>query len=298
MVDHSLRPKEIRWFFRARLPALIAVAAVAFAAGFSFIDEPFKGGPDLSWKEAAYFTAPMTPDAPKKPSHLATLKSQNGGTENGPQGLSHPEKSAFLGPAPQGQQAPRPFKQAMTTLFWTGERATGENDYIANTESFWDKHWAAHYGGVDDPERRCGFHPCGFTPRENPFYVALPYGELDDSGKLKANASAIPLHLVSQGAREPSLKNHWVEIRRGNRTCYGQWEDVGPFETDDFDYVFGSAPHPKNRAGVGAGLDVSPAVWKCLGLEANATTSWRLVSEAEVPAGPWKDIITRGGGSQ
>jgi hypothetical protein len=41
---------------------------------------------------------------------------------------------------------------------------------------------------------------------------------------------------------------------------------VGPFEVDDFDYVFGATPNPRNTFDVKAGLDVSPAVWHYLGM--------------------------------
>jgi hypothetical protein len=75
------------------------------------------------------------------------------------------------------------------------------------------------------------------------------------------------------------------------RTCYGQWEDVGPFESDDFNYVFGfSKPINVNLAH--AGLDVSPALWHCLGMSRNDFTRWSFDDAANVPAGPWKDIVT------
>lgn len=34
-------------------------------------------------------------------------------------------------------------------------------------------------------------------------------------------------------------KGHWLEIRHGLKTCYAQWQDVGPFKTDLAAYVFG-----------------------------------------------------------
>ncbi len=221
-------------------------------------------------------------NAAGKSQRLALLPGEAAGGET-----SLPTAKVAFSPAPA-------FKQAITTMFWVGEQATRENGYIANVQSFWDRHWAANFGGVDDPDERCGYKPCGFTPRENPFYVALPYGELDDDGKLKPNAHAI---LPSDGAVS-SLKNRWVEIRHGERVCYGQWEDVGPFEVDDFDYVFGPAQTPKNRQDAAAGLDVSPALWKCLGLETNTPTLWRFVAGEEVPAGPWREIVTGSAGKR
>jgi hypothetical protein len=35
------------------------------------------------------------------------------------------------------------------------------------------------YGGIDDPVRRKGYEPAGFKPLENPFYAALPYGDME-----------------------------------------------------------------------------------------------------------------------
>lgn len=192
--------------------------------------------------------------------------------------------------APRGE-----YKSTITTLFWVGEKADASNDYIANDESYWDEEWQEHFGGVDDPLYRCGYHPCMFTPRENPFYVALPYGEFKEgSSRYKTSAAQVPWASVGNTPR-PLLKNRWVEVRYGTQTCYGQWQDVGPGESDDFAYVFDSAAMPQNSFGLRAGLDISPALWTCLGLETNATTSWRFIEERHVPEGPWKDIVTTSG---
>lgn len=185
------------------------------------------------------------------------------------------------------------YKQVITTLFWAGERADSSNAYISNKESFWDSKWQEHFGGVDDPDNRCGYRPCDFLPKENPFYFALPYGDFNDDGTEKDSIAQIPWY-EEKSPEESILKNQWIEIVYQGKTCYGQWEDVGPFEIDDFDYVFSNSP-PKNTLGVGAGLDVSPAIWDYLGLENNEVTKWRFVKEEEVPPGPWKEIITRSG---
>lgn len=185
------------------------------------------------------------------------------------------------------------YKHVLTTKFWVGEEEGPENDYIANDDSYWDIHWVEHYGGVDTPECRNGYLPCGFTPKENPFYIALPYGEYRaDSRSLKESVQQIPW--FSSTRTTSLLKNQWIEVTYKSTTCYGQWEDVGPFLIDDFDYVFGDAP-PSNTFGVRAGLDVSPALWDCLGLTTNATTSWRFVDAVDVPEGPWTKVITTSG---
>lgn len=74
------------------------------------------------------------------------------------------------------------------------------------------------------------------------------------------------------------------------KSCYAQWEDVGPFRTDHATYVFGDErllPNPNH----GAGIDVSPAVRDYLGLTAVDIVDWRFVEEAEVPTGRGRRIV-------
>lgn len=185
------------------------------------------------------------------------------------------------------------YKRAITTQFWVGESSNESNGFISNHESYWDDAWMTHFGGIDTPECRIGYYPCGFVPQENPFYVALPYGEFEEgSDILKRSAQNIPW--FSSNASESLLKNRWIEVVYQGKVCYGQWQDVGPFLTDDFDYVFGSNP-PTNTFGEQAGLDISPALWDCLGLTTNEVTEWRFVNTNQVPDGPWKKIITTRG---
>lgn len=185
------------------------------------------------------------------------------------------------------------YKLVMTTFFWVGEPETASNGYISNVASAWDAKWMEHYGGEDTGTSRCGYAPCAFTPKENPFYVALPYNDLDPKGQRKASASQVPWFSVAQNQKS-ILKNHWVEMVFNNRTCYGQLEDVGPTEHDDFSYVFGDAT-PINQFGAKAGLDASPAVRDCLGMKDNGLVNWRFVDETAVPDGPWKQTITTSG---
>ena len=187
------------------------------------------------------------------------------------------------------------FKEAITTLFWVGEPANSENDFIPNSMSYWDKDWQTHYGGLDDPERRSGHWPAGFRPKENPFYVALPYGEFTEASSLKRRVRKIPWY--SPGL-SPLLKNRWVEIQLEGRSCFAQWQDVGPCGEDDFEFVFGNAPQPKNAFDAKAGLDVSPAAWDVLGMQDNAWTAWRFVDARDVPDGPWTEIVTTSGNNR
>ncbi len=187
-----------------------------------------------------------------------------------------------------------PLHESITaTVFWIGEEGNEDNGYIPNIQSAWDDKWMERYGGTDDPNGRKGYFPAGFTPLENPFYFALPYNDFDADGKRKPAA----LELISWaktttwGSRESMCKNRWIEITKGRRTAYAQWEDVGPFGEDDAKYVFGDAA-PQNERNDRAGLDVSPAVRDYLGLSGIDKVNLRFISAENVPSGPWKEIMT------
>ncbi|MGZ4967710.1 MAG: hypothetical protein ACXV97_11075, partial [Chthoniobacterales bacterium] len=83
-------------------------------------------------------------------------------------------------------------------------------------------------------------------------------------------------------------KDRWIAIRKGNRVCYAQWEDCGPFRTDHFQYVFQNE-RPKPNLNRGAGLDVSPAVRDYLGLAPTDVTDWQFVEVRDVAPGPWRN---------
>jgi hypothetical protein len=182
-----------------------------------------------------------------------------------------------------------PWKRGIvTTVFWVGERPTANNP-VPNYKSSWDPRWAQNYGGLDDPDpsRRKNFIPAKFTPRQNPFYVALPYNDTT-RGTTKSEARrAIPW--FKQAFERPGksvLKGRWLAIKRGNRIAYAQWEDCGPFRTDHWQYVFGNA-RPLPNLNQGAGLDVSPAVRDYLGMRGKDVCDWKFVEARDVPPGPW-----------
>jgi hypothetical protein len=202
--------------------------------------------------------------------------------------LNGPAQGAF--DQATGVIAMSAFKNTMTTIFWVGENANDDNGFIHNHASYWDPNWVKSFGGVDSPKKRRGFFPAGFTPKENPFYAALPFAEVDANGKLKAAAKKIPG--FGKGGK-PLTKNRWIEIRYKGKSCFAQWQDVGPFGEDDFDWVFGSAKKPKNTQGLKAGLDISPAAAEYLGMSDSDKTEWRFVDDKEVPDGPWKAVVTR-----
>ena len=177
----------------------------------------------------------------------------------------------------------------VTTVFWIGESAGGNNP-IPNFRSSWDLNWQSNYGGFDTPERseRRNYIPVNFIPKQNPFYCALPYNDVTH-GQFKPEAPLlIPWFKQAYMGQGQSVCWHrWIAIRKGNRTCYAQWEDCGPFRTDHFQYVFGNE-RPKPNLNHGAGLDVSPAVRDYLGLQPTDVTDWQFVNTQDVPPGPWR----------
>jgi hypothetical protein len=178
------------------------------------------------------------------------------------------------------------------TVFWAGEGADSSNDYIHNRASAWMSDWVTAYGGIDDPEKRCGYRPCGFTPKENPFYFALPFNDYNENGlRPEADLQKIPWYTGSIPENTSIIKNRWIEVRYGDRVAYAQWEDVGPFGEDDASYVFGTARPAEPRAG----LDLSPALANYLRLDGRGVVSWRFVESGDVPKGEWTKIVTNSG---
>ena len=184
-------------------------------------------------------------------------------------------------------------KNITTTFFWAGEEAGKDNKNISNLPSAWDEQWVKHFGGVDDPDKRSGFFPAKFAPKENPFYFALPYNDFDDNGKRKQEVySLIPwAKEKTWGQLESVCKNRWIKIIKGDKAAYAQWQDVGPFKEDDKNYVFGTAD-PKSKINNNAGLDVSPAVNQYLGLADIDKADWQFIDASAVPDGPWKKVVT------
>jgi hypothetical protein len=179
------------------------------------------------------------------------------------------------------------------TVFWVGEPGDADNDFIQNRSSVWMEDWQSAYGGVDDPANRCGDYPCGLTPKENPYYFALPFNDYDGD-KLKSADKLKPIYWYSGSvpAGTSIIKNRWIKITNGNKTAYAQWEDAGPFGEGDAHYVFGPATaKPKEKR---AGLDLGPATAKYLGVptDGDGYVSWQFVDAKDVPAGPWKQIVT------
>jgi hypothetical protein len=195
---------------------------------------------------------------------------------------------------PRTGYARYPWKtDIVATVFWIGEQPTANNP-TPNHQSSWDTDWQKNFGGFDDPDpnhRGQNYCPAGFTPGLNPFYIALPYNDCLSYREHKPEAARVipwfSQKFIKKG--KSVLKGQWLAIRYGNRVCYAQWEDCGPFVTDDYDYVFGNAK-PKNGQNGGAGIDLSPAVRDYLGISSGNKCSWRFVDVNEVPPGAWRNL--------
>jgi hypothetical protein len=194
-----------------------------------------------------------------------------------------------LAPPPPEAGERFPWKaDIVTTVFWIGEEPSANNP-VPNRSSSWDKNWTSNYGGFDDPnpQHRSNYIPAKFTPRQNPFYCALPYNDKASTGHRPEAPRVVPwFGEAYQGPGVSTCKGHWIAIRKGNKVAYAQWEDAGPFRTDHWQYVFGNE-RPKPNLNRGAGLDVSPAVRDYLGLQSTDVTDWKFVDFSEVPHGPW-----------
>jgi len=181
-----------------------------------------------------------------------------------------------------------PWKTGIvSTVFWIGSAEKGEDDHGA---SAWDPKWKMHYGGFDDPDPRKRHHfiPASFVPRQNPFYIALPYNDVAE-GVTKPEAKVvIPWFQETFVADGKSVcRDRWLAIRNSaGKVCYAQWSDCGPFGSDQWQYVFGNEKPRPNLNG-GAGLNVSPAVREYLQLQGTDVVDWKFVETKEVPHGPW-----------
>lgn len=190
-----------------------------------------------------------------------------------------------------------PWKTHITcTVFWCGEEPCEKNP-TPNDKSSWDTKWKENFGGYDDPdpENRIAnhmsgeFRPKGFIPKLNPFYIALPYNDVESGNRHKSEASRV-IPWFSEFSPKPGksvLKSRWVQIYYQKKSCYAQWEDCGPWLTDDWVYVFGNHP-PKTKNNGSAGIDISPSIRDYLGVKSGEKLHWRFVDDHQVPQGPWK----------
>ena len=202
----------------------------------------------------------------------------------------------------------------VATTFWVGEIFDPSAPDGSQVSSTYDGHWLAHYGGCDgvlhgtvcetEPRSaRNGWFPTRMTPKENPFYLDVPFDDVNDPTAFAERAQVVPwAHETGFAGHEQDpgfsyLKNRWVRLVKGNRVCYGQNEDAGPGQYHDAGYVFGVGdPRPANARFNGAGMDISPALNACLGFTemngADETLDWQFVDDLDVPGGPWQRVVT------
>ena len=230
----------------------------------------------------------------------AQQQPQGAGASAGPR-VVVPTGQRPTAPVSSAAQAPLvkyPWKTFITcSIFWVGEEP-GPRNPTPNDKSSWDQNWVENFGGTDDPEpanrianhATGDFRPKAFVPKLNPFYVALPYNDVERYNAHKPEASRVIPWFARMNPQpgKTVLKGRWVQIFRNGRMCYAQWEDCGPWNTDDWEYVFGSAKQPKTKENQSAGIDISPAVRDYLGLQSGQKVHWRFVEDGQVPHGPWK----------
>ncbi len=160
-----------------------------------------------------------------------------------------------------------------------------------NHKSSWDANWRDNFGGFDNPnpaQRTADYRPKAFIPRQNPFYIALPYNDVS-RGHHKPEASRVIPWFKRDFTEDGQsvCKGKWVQIIYNGRSCFAQWEDCGPFTTEDWPYVFGDKA-PVNMENKRAGIDISPAVRDYLGIKGGtALVHWRFVEIYRIPYGPW-----------
>jgi hypothetical protein len=202
----------------------------------------------------------------------------------------------------------------VSTTFWVGEIFDPNASDGSQVISTYDTNWYANYGGCDgvissnkcDTEVRTAannYFPLRMTPKQNPFYLDLPFDDVNNSSAYAQRGQVVPWASSPAYApyiKDPNfslMKNRWVELTKDGHTCYGQIEDAGPGEYDDTNYVFGSSDaRPQNTRYGDAGLDVSPALNGCLAFADldgdDDHLSWRFIDAAQVPAGPWTRLVT------
>ena len=178
----------------------------------------------------------------------------------------------------------------ITTIFWIGEGSTPVSS-TTNVQSSWDSDWLENNHGSDSPYNRNGYSSGSHASTLNPFYVALPFNDLAFPDKAREWLPPGWYRRPKDGKEVSACKDRWVEIKNAQgRTCYAQWEDVGPLRYDHAEYVFGSE-RPIGLGDDHAGLDVSPAVAQYLGIDGkNRFTSWRFVDDEDVRPGYWLQL--------
>lgn len=203
----------------------------------------------------------------------------------------------------------------VATTFWVGEIFDANAADGSQMMSTYDDNWHRNYGGCDGRvvSRACktekrlsgnGYFPRSMKPKQNPFYLDLPYDDLNDRTGFRNRGKHLPwakdkaYKSYIKDDRVSLMKDRWVRITRKGKVCYGQIQDAGPGQYHNAKYVFGKKnSRPANKRYNNAGMDVSPALNGCLRFSSlngeSDKVSWRFVEAKDVPQGPWKKIATK-----
>lgn len=236
--------------------------------------------------------APATPHQPifasAFPSSVIPATSTAAGLYSSPSHPSSAASSDFVFTNYKKAKNTYPWKTGIiTTMFWIGEGSTPISS-TTNIQSSWDEDWMSHNRGSDSPYNRNGYASGSHASTLNPFYIALPFNDLAFPDKAREWVPRSWHRPNKDGKQVSACKDRWVLIKNAQgRSCYAQWEDVGPLRYDHAEYVFGSE-RPIGLGDDHAGLDVSPAVAQYLGIDGkNRITAWRFVDDEDVRPGPW-----------
>jgi hypothetical protein len=221
-------------------------------------------------------------------SSVMPLTSAAAGSYSSPSGTTSLSPDFVFANSSKKARVTYPWKTGIiTTMFWIGEGSTPVSS-TTNEKSSWDEEWLPKNSGSDSPYNRNSYASGNHASTLNPFYVALPFNDLAFPDKARRWLPAGWYRRPKDGKQVSACKDRWVEIKnqRGDY-CYAQWEDVGPLRYDHAEYVFGNE-RPIGLNDNHAGLDVSPAVAKYLGIDGtNRITSWRFVDDEDVVPGQW-----------
>ncbi|MFA6253942.1 MAG: hypothetical protein WC640_01620 [Candidatus Paceibacterota bacterium] len=247
---------------------------------------------------------------PNSPSALTTNESLTASAFNSLKQVFGSRRHATTTPSPTPTPTPTstpisvyPWHTNITAaVFWVGE-PVGNGSSEDNALSAWDDNWEEHYGGYDNYSyvrtATNNYFPNEFTPKENPFYLDLPYNDFNDNGTPRTNRTTVVPWAKEKiwASNQSMMKNQWVKLTKGDNTCYGQIEDAGPYIYNDYAYVFSTTDsRPKSTRANDAGMDVSPALRDCLkfaGLNnVDNKVNWQFINATDVPRGPWKVVIT------
>lgn len=225
-----------------------------------------------------------------------------------------PQDPTETSAAAQGTEEYPWHTDIVATTFWVGEIHDPDAADGSQVHSAYDSFWQESYGGCDgqiiagvcETEERKeeeSWLPRNMTPKENPFYLDLPFDDVNNPRAFGLRGNVIPwADDPGYAGRETDksfsyMKNRWVRMTNGGRECYGQIQDAGPTLYDDDNYVFSEVDaRPANPRFNGAGMDVSPALNGCLGFSslngAEDRVDWQFVDDEDVPEGPWLEIVT------